>query len=273
MTNIVLKLRDLLADSLKYIPDDVQDYITSSVFALQYANISSLVVTKGTDIWGMTYPIGTAVTWTRSVATVTVTKTAHGLITGDSITFSSSSDATALPNTAHLVTKLTANTFSVVGLSAGASSGTVSYPAGINYSYSSTTGKVTILGTIVPGEVLTFSYYAYEKYSDTELQGYIRSALYYLSAEKYKTFTIRPPTFIFPTLTESEECLVAIVAAILINGSINQYRTPEFQINFTENLSVSKRIKLAVGEFKKSFGVMEYVDLEDEPAEIDDDEE
>jgi len=195
MDNIVIKVRDILGDGYKFIPDDAQDYITSKIFALQYANIdsTSLLVYKNGVLW--------------------------------------------------------ANT---------------------NYSYSSTTGKVTVTGTLVVGNVLLFTYNAYERYSDTELQGYVRSALYHLTAGQYKTFTIRPPTFIFPTPTESEESLIAIVATILMKGSIKQYRTPEITITFEENLSVDEKINRAINLYKKSYGVYTYVDPTDEPAEIDD---
>jgi len=273
MTGIVTKLRDILGDNYKVI-SETQDYISSLIFTLQNANIdsTSLVVQNNGVVWSATIPAGSTVAWTRSGSTITITKTSHGLITGDSVALSASSDVTALPLATYLVTKLTTNTFTVVGLNAGASSGTCSYPTSTNYSYSSTTGAITITGTVIAGDVFTFIYNAYEKYSDAELQGYVRSALYYLTSEKYKIFIIRPPTYIFPTPTEEEECLVAVVAAILIKGSISYYQTPEFRINFAENIPVSKRIKTAVAEFKKSFGVLDYIDLTDEPAEVEEDE-
>lgn len=271
MTNIVLKLRDIIQDNYKYITE-TQDYITSHIFTLEYANISSLVVLNNGVTWSATIPAGVSVAWTRSGAIVTITKAAHGLITGDSITIATSSAVGALPLGTYLVTTLTSSTFTVTGVSASSISGTCSYPTSTNYTYSSTTGRVTITGIVIAGYVLTFSYNAYSKYSDAELQGYIRSALYHISIEKYKVFTIRPPTYIFPTPTEEEECLAAVIAAILIKGSITSYRTPEFQISFEENVSLSKRIKQTVSEFKKSFGVLDYVDLDDEPAEVDDDE-
>ena len=139
-----------------------------------------------------------------------------------------------------------------------------------NYSYSA--GIVTVTGTLSAGDTLRFDYSAYEKYSDTELQGYIRSAVYYLTAEKYRTFAIRPPTLIMPTPSEDETSLIAIMACILIKGAIRQYRTPEFSITFGENLSVEQKIKQAIANFKKTFGYIDYINLDLQPADTDDEE-
>jgi hypothetical protein len=141
-----------------------------------------------------------------------------------------------------------------------------------NYSYSSVTGKVTVTGTLTTGDVLNFQYSAYTKYSDSELKGYIRSALYHLAVEKYRVFTAKSDDIIFPTASDAEYSLISIVAAILIKGNIKQYRTPEFTIIFdTDNMSVEKKIKTVLNQYKKSFGYITYVDLTAEMAETEDD--
>ena len=261
MTNLLIKVRDILGDNYQTI-SETQDYISSMIFTMQYSNIDSttLKVYKNGVLWSLTPVAGAGVAWARTTTVVTITKTAHGLITGDSVVVTVTSDATALPLGTYTVTKLTADTFKVTGLNAGGTSGTCTYTITANYSYSA--GIVTITGNLTAGDSLRFDYQAYSKYSDTELQGYIRSACYYLTAEKYKTFAIKPPTLIFPTPSEDEEALLAIVACILIKGSIRQYRTPEFTITFGENLSVEQKIKQAVAKFKKAFGYIDYVDLE-----------
>lgn len=143
--------------------------------------------------------------------------------------------------------------------------------AASNYSYSSTTGKVTVTGTLTSGDVLTFEYNAYEKYSTSELRGYIRSALYQLSVNKYKTFTAKSDNIIFPTPTEAEECLIAIIAAIINKGNIRQYRTPEFTITFdTDNMSVEKKIRNTLIQFKKTFGVISYIGTDEQLPEPSD---
>lgn len=131
--------------------------------------------------------------------------------------------------------------------------------ANTNYSYDN--GKVTVTGTLVAGDNLTFEYDAYEKYSNFSLYAYIRNALCYLAVEKYKTFTIESGDLLSPTPTDEEESLIAIVAAILIKGNVRQYRTPEFTIVFdTDNMSVEKKIRITLRQFKKTYGQMTYID-------------
>jgi len=129
-----------------------------------------------------------------------------------------------------------------------------------NYSYDLDTGKVTVTGTLNTGDNLEFAYNTYEKYSDNEIRGYIRSALYHLTIEKYKTFCAKPGNIIFPTPSESEEDLIAIVASILIKGSIRSYRTPEFTIQFEEGVSSDEKIKQSIRQFNKAYGNIEYID-------------
>ncbi len=143
--------------------------------------------------------------------------------------------------------------------------------AGSNYTYSSTTGKVTVTGTLTAGDTLIFEYNAYEKYSDSELRGHIRNALYRLSIGKYKTFTAKSDNKLFPTPTEQEECLIAVVAAILIKGNIKQYRTPEFTIVFdTDNVSVETKISNTIKQFRKTYGEMIYIKPDEQLPEPED---
>jgi hypothetical protein len=143
--------------------------------------------------------------------------------------------------------------------------GTLWAPA--NYSYSETTGKVTVTGTLASGDIVEFVYNAYEKYSDTELKGYIRAAITYLATEKYGVFTAKSDDVIFPTPTEAEENLIALIASIITNPPVSSYRTPELTINFPGSLSKEEKIKLAVRQFQKTFGCFKYIKL-DETIEL-----
>jgi len=131
--------------------------------------------------------------------------------------------------------------------------------ANTNYSYSSVSGKLTVTGTLTSGNSLECLYSYYNKYSDSELQGYIKAAVSYLSVYKYKTFNVKSDNIVFPTPTELEENLLAIVASIIVGGDIRSYRTPEFTITFNETESKEKRIKKTISQFKKSFGVISYI--------------
>jgi hypothetical protein len=141
--------------------------------------------------------------------------------------------------------------------------------ASANYSYSSITGKITITGTLTAGDSLEIDYSYYKKYSDTELQGFIKAAISYLSLERDITFTVKSDNVIYPTPTESEENLIAIIATILIKGDVTGYRTPELTISFERGDSKEKKIKKMVRQFKKSKGVFRYVKMDDKIVDID----
>ena len=132
-----------------------------------------------------------------------------------------------------------------------------------NYSYDATTEKITL--TELSGEdvtindVLEASYNCYDKYSDTELIGFIKASISTLSVEQYKTFAVGNDEVVFPTPTEAEENLIAIVASILIKGDVVSYRTPEFSITFGRGESLDTKIKKLVRHFTKSYGILEYI--------------
>jgi hypothetical protein len=78
-------------------------------------NISSL--TKLGSVAGLT--------WTRATTTATVTQTAHGMVTGDLLSVTVTSDAAAIVLGVKNVTVVNANTYTFVCLNAGAASGTI----------------------------------------------------------------------------------------------------------------------------------------------------
>lgn len=142
--------------------------------------------------------------------------------------------------------------------------------AGTNYSYSTTTGKITITGVLTPGDSLEITYSYFCKYSDNELQGFARAAISYLVIEKYGTFIVKPPDIIFPTPTQSEVYLIAIIASILIKGDVISYKTPELAINFERGDNKEKKIKKIVRMFKKTYGYLDYIGLGEKVADPDD---
>jgi len=76
---------------------------------------------------------GSSVTWVRVGTTVTVTKSAHGLLTGHKIPITASSELGAIPIGIYTATKIDNNVFTIVGIDSGATSGTISYSAGSKY--------------------------------------------------------------------------------------------------------------------------------------------
>lgn len=141
--------------------------------------------------------------------------------------------------------------------------------ASSNYSYSSTTGKLTVTGSLTAGDSLEVTYSYYSKYSDTELRGFIKSAISYLSVEKYGTFAVKSDNVIFPTPTLGESNLIAVIASILIKGDIVSYRTPELSISFEKSDSKEKKIKKYIRQYKKTYGVLKYVRFDEKIVDVD----
>jgi len=141
--------------------------------------------------------------------------------------------------------------------------------AASNYTYSATTGKITVTGTLTAGDSLEVDYSYYQKYSDTELQGFIKGAISYLAVGKYGTFAVKSDSIIFPTPTEAEENLLALIASILIKGDVTHYRTPEITINFEKSDSKEKKIYKIITQFKKTFGVLKFIKYDEKYVDRD----
>ena len=131
--------------------------------------------------------------------------------------------------------------------------------ASSNYSYNSTTGKITVTGTLVSGDSIEFDYQAYLKYSDTEIKSYIRQSLIYLTAERYNTFVAKSDDTIFPTPSEAEEGLISLIATLLFDCTVSSYRTPEFTVTLEKDISRPMQIKRIIAQFRKSNGVLRYI--------------
>jgi high-affinity Fe2+/Pb2+ permease len=125
--------------------------------------------------------------------------------------------------------------------------------------FTATNNKLEVEGLVV-GNVVEVNYSAYLKYSDEELNGYIRAALVYISVEKYKDFADKCG-FLFPTPTEQEENLIALVACILIKQSIKSYKTPEITITFEDTMSKEQKIHKLIRKSRQFMGTLVYVDL------------
>lgn len=131
--------------------------------------------------------------------------------------------------------------------------------AASNYTYDSSTRTITYTGSLVSGNNILVKYSAYLKYSDTELRSFALSAITRISVAQYKTFKCKSDNYLFPTPTESEMNLIALIAALLIGGDISQWRSPEISISFQDNISVDKKIINILRQFKKSYGILSFV--------------
>ena len=152
------------------------------------------------------------------------------------------------------------------------SSSIIMYKNGIlvdeeDYSFNVNTNKITWTPTtltddLVAGDLLDVSYSAYSKFSENEIKGYIKAALTNLSVYGYGTFIIETETdgeeIISPTPTEYEENLIAVVASILINPPLKQYKTAEITFTFADDMSKEEKINQSINQHTKTFGYFSY---------------
>lgn len=133
-----------------------------------------------------------------------------------------------------------------------------------NYTFDSASNKLIIIIDLTCGDIIEVRYDSYNKYSDTEILGYILSATYQLSINNYATFTYNETGgTLSPTPTEKEEIIIAVIAGTLIGGNIESYKTPEFSIDFNTrtNQSIDDKIKDIIAQADKALGILDYIDL------------
>jgi len=128
-----------------------------------------------------------------------------------------------------------------------------------DWSYDSTTGKVTITFSASYGDSIGISFTCYERYSSTEIENFIKRALSELIMAQYTTFIVVDDN-IYPEpasgttyddLTTEDKNLVAMVAAILIKPENKSYKLPDFQVTVQRNKPVYLIIKDLVNLYKK----------------------
>lgn len=121
-----------------------------------------------------------------------------------------------------------------------------------SYTFNSSTKKVTVSASLTSGDTIQIDYTVYLNYSDAEIKGYINSAIYYLSMHNYDQFEIESGDQIYPTPTNKEEKLIALIASLLINKPVSNYRLPNLSINIPEKDSLDQKISKVISSFKRS---------------------
>jgi len=116
-----------------------------------------------------------------------------------------------------------------------------------DWSYNSTTQDVTITSSLTAGDavVINFTYY---KFSDTELEGYIVAALVYYSIYSFSSdedYEVENST-IYPTPSNVQEDMIALIASILIKPNWSLYRTPTLEVRYPANIDKDEKIYMLV---------------------------
>lgn len=117
------------------------------------------------------------------------------------------------------------------------------------YSFDSTSNKVTITKSMVSGDSIEIQYTYYPNYSSTEIQNYIKAATIHISANNYATFVIEN-SILYPEPTREEENLIAMIAAVLIEPDNKSYSLPDINIKVPSDLPTNQKIKQLISTFK-----------------------
>lgn len=126
------------------------------------------------------------------------------------------------------------------------------------------TNKVTITDSLTPGDSIEIHYSYYPQYSDTEIKKYIHGSLAYLSVnqvldEHIKIRTIQGVDELYPNPALIERRLIGIIAAILIEGNLRSYRTPDFSFTFQTAKTKEEKIQDVIRRYKSRAGVFDTI--------------
>jgi hypothetical protein len=133
------------------------------------------------------------------------------------------------------------------------------------YSYDSDTNAITVTVTgLGSGDILQV-YYTFNKYSDTELDEYVKSALVWISTKSYKEtdYEIEDDD-IFPTPDNRTMDLIALVASILVKPDWSSYRLPTVTVAYPRRMPKEDKIAKLITEFHRGLGVSDVINFEED---------
>lgn len=144
----------------------------------------------------------------------------------------------------------------------------------VDWSYNSSTNTATITPvtsglSLTSGDTIEFFFSYYQKYSDVEIKGYIKSALAWFAIFRHhKLFEIDVNGDVVPLdgqLTNTaEEYLIATVTAITIDPENVEIRTPDFTLIPVQNMSKKEQIAFVFSNWRRFVGNIEAVDMRTE---------
>lgn len=140
-----------------------------------------------------------------------------------------------------------------------------------DWSYNSVTNQVTITPvtsgvSLTKGDIIEITYSYYNKYSDSEIKGFIESALLKLAEYNYKKLfrwdttneIVKAVNGINPTKTE--EYMISLITAVLIDPKNISIRTRDFSLSAEENKSRSEQISDIISRFQNFVGEIEFIE-------------
>jgi hypothetical protein len=131
-----------------------------------------------------------------------------------------------------------------------------------DYTFDEDTNKITITASGIDTSSVIEVDYTYNKYSDTELDGYIRSALVFISVYSRSdefNYELEGESAgdmeIVPTMDSHIGDLVSLVASILIKPGYSQYNLPNLKVVYPEKMTKEERIAKLITRFNEGIGL------------------
>lgn len=132
--------------------------------------------------------------------------------------------------------------------------------SGESYSYSSSTGKITITrASWNTGDKVEVDF-SYNQYSDTELDEHIRGALVWMSILGYKEGDLElESTEIVPTPNNKTLDLIALITSILIKPDFVEKRLPNVSVRYPRTMTKEQQIKEIILMTNMGIGVIDTI--------------
>ena len=124
------------------------------------------------------------------------------------------------------------------------------------YNYDSVTNKITIIVSLIQNDIIEVDY-TFFKYSDTELDGYIISALVWISiyGDGYCRDFELEDNEIYPTPSNRDLDLICLVASILIKPSWSSYVLPNLRVVYPRKWAKEEKIEKLITGYYRGLGV------------------
>jgi len=130
-----------------------------------------------------------------------------------------------------------------------------------DYTFDEDTNKITIqISGLESGDLIEVDY-LYTKYSDTELNEYIRASLVWISVFSYNPQDYElavesgSDDVIYPTPDNRTSDLIALIASIIIKPDFSQYSLPNVKIVYPRTMVKEDRIEKLIKAFNKGLGI------------------
>lgn len=129
-----------------------------------------------------------------------------------------------------------------------------------DYEFDSTTNKLTITASLSDGDIIEVNY-NYNKYSDTELDEYVRASLIWLSIFDYREEDYElEDDDIYPTPDNRTTDLISLIASILIKPDYSEYRLPNLTVRYPNTMTKEERIEKLISRYKHGLGVTDVLE-------------